>query len=73
MIVSTKLSSVWSGAQWATVPIIAFLENDVFATFGIVAAVNEWVFSRSATASSLTFSRNIGWRQSQLVCFVPFF
>lgn len=42
MIVSTKMPGVWSRAQWAMVPIIALLENDIFATFDIVASVNEY-------------------------------
>lgn len=50
-----------------------FLESDIFASFGNVASVNERTLSRSATVSSLIFSRNIGWRQSQLVWFVLFF
>lgn len=53
-------------------PIIAFLENNIFATFCIVASINERVFFRSATALSLTFSRDVAWRQSQRVWFVPF-
>lgn len=42
MIVSADMSGVWSRAQWAMVPIIALVENDVFASLDIVAGVNEY-------------------------------